>query len=326
MIAYEDIENAAKIISPYIVRTPLLESPLLNQTLNGRILFKAECLQRTGSFKIRGASNKMLSLDKDQLSGGVVAYSSGNHAQGVAAAALSLGVSATIVIPRDAPRLKIENTESYGANVVLYDRYKENREEIAAEIAGREGRVVIPPYDDEAIITGQGTVGLEIIEQMAEQSIEAQAILCPCGGGGLISGLASAIKTKVPEMEIYAVEPQGFDDTKRSLEAGDRISNNPQARSICDAIVTPTPGEVTFDINRRLLSGGLVVDDNSVVQAIETTFTYLKLVVEPGAAVGLAAILSGVIPIDGKTVVVVLSGGNIEKNNLIDLMRTSRSG
>ena len=317
MVELKDILQAAKLLKPHIVRTPLLENSLLNQQLGGRVLFKAECLQRTGSFKIRGASNKMLGLSKAQLQQGVVAYSSGNHAQGVAAAAQSLNVSATIVIPSDAPALKVANTRAYGANVVLYDRYKESREEIAAEIARREGRVVIPPYDDEAIIAGQGTVGLEIIEQLAEKSIQIDALLCPCGGGGLVSGVATAIKSKLSEVSVYAVEPEDFDDTRRSLESGERVSNSPEARSICDAIVTPTPGEITFDINRRLLSGGLVVDDQSVKQAMKTAFTYLKLVVEPGAAVGLAALLSGGYPLRDKTVVVILSGGNIELSTLL---------
>jgi threonine dehydratase len=320
MVSYKDIEKASKILLPHIVRTPLLESPLLNQTVNGRVLFKAECLQRTGSFKIRGATNKLLSLDKNQQSQGVVAYSSGNHAQGVAAAARSSGISATIVIPEDAPKLKIENTRAYGAKVVLYDRYHESREDIAAEIAQREGRVIIPPYDDPKIIAGQGTVGLEVVEQLSEKSIEAHFLLCPCGGGGLVSGVASAVKHHNSDIDIFAVEPAGFDDTKRSLESGERLSNNPEARSICDSIVTPTPGKITFDINRRLLAGGLVVDDDAVKQAINTAFTYLKLVVEPGAAVGLAAILSGSLRLDGRTAVVVLSGGNIDIDSFNGMM------
>lgn len=319
MVELSNIIKAAALLSPHVVRTPLLENSLLNQKLAGRVLFKAECLQRTGSFKIRGASNKMLGLDERQLSQGVVAYSSGNHAQGVAAAAQSLKISATIVIPEDAPALKIANTRSYGANVILYDRYNESREAIAADIAEREGRIIIPPYDDEAIIAGQGTVGLEIIEQLDENSIRADAILCPCGGGGLISGVATVIKTKSPEVSIYSVEPLDFDDTRRSLETGERIQNKPEARSICDAIVTPTPGEITFDINRRLLNGGVAVDDQSVKQAMKTAFTYLKLVVEPGAAVGLAALLSGAYSINGQTVVVILSGGNIELEALLAL-------
>ncbi len=317
MVELNDIIKAAVLLNPHVVRTPLLENSLLNQQLGGRVLFKAECLQRTGSFKIRGASNKMLGLNAEQLKRGVVAYSSGNHAQGVAAAAQSLNASATIVIPRDAPALKIANTRAYGANVVLYDRYKESRESIAAEIAEREGRVVVPPYDDEAIIAGQGTVGLEIIDQLGNQSIKADALLCPCGGGGLISGVASAINSKMPDVSVFAVEPLGFDDTKQSLELGKRVENKPDARSICDAIVTPMPGEITFEINRRLLSGGFVVDDQAVLQAMKTAFTYLKLAVEPGAAVGLAALLSDAYPLQGKTVVVILSGGNIELDTLL---------
>ncbi len=323
MIELNDILKAAELLKPHIVQTPLLENSLLNKALGGRVLFKAECLQRTGSFKIRGASNKLLGLDEKQLRQGVVAYSSGNHAQGVAAAAQNLKISATIVIPEDAPALKIANTRAYGANVVLYDRYNENREAIAADIAQREGRVIIPPYDDPAIIAGQGTVGLEIIEQLAEKLIQVDTLLCPCGGGGLISGVATAIKSKLPEVSVYAVEPEGFDDTRRSLESDERVSNDSGARSICDAIVTPTPGEITFDINRRLLSGGLIVDDQSVIQAMKTAFTYLKLAVEPGAAVGLAALLSGVLSLDGKTVVVILSGGNIELESLIALQSVS---
>ena len=319
MLDLEDIKTAAANLKGRIVRTPLLESELLNEQLGGRVLFKAECLQKTGSFKIRGASNKILQLSSQQQSQGVVAYSSGNHAQGVAAAARSLGISSTIVIPSDAPKLKIANTRAYGGNVVLYDRYRESREAIASEIAQREGRIIIPPYDDEEIIAGQGSIGLEIIEQLAEKSIEIDGVLCPCGGGGLISGLATALTAYKPDLPIYAVEPEGFDDTKRSLEAGERCSNAADARSICDAIVTPTPGEITFEINQKLLAGGLVVSDESAAKAVIEAYTSLKLVVEPGAAVGLAAIMSGVYTLAGETVVVILSGGNIEIDTLVTL-------
>jgi len=319
MVNIKDIQSAAVNLKHHVIRTPLLESKLLNERLGGRVLFKAECLQKTGSFKIRGASNKILRLSDQQRLQGVVAYSSGNHAQGVAAAAQSLNISATIVIPRDAPKLKIANTQAYGANVVLYDRYQQSREDIAMEIAEREGRVIIPPYDDPEIIAGQGTVGLEIIEQLAEESIQIDALLCPCGGGGLISGVATAMSATLPKVSIYAVEPEGFDDTRRSLETGERVSNSPEARSICDAIVTPTPGEITFAINKRLLSGGIAVDDWSVKQAMKTALTCLKLVVEPGASVGLAALLSGAFPIKGQTVMVILSGGNIELEVLLAL-------
>lgn len=315
----KDIKTAAINLKRHIVHTPLLESNLLNEKLGGRVLFKAECLQKTGSFKIRGASNKVLRLSGEQQAQGVVAYSSGNHAQGVAAAAQSLGISATIVIPRDAPQLKIANTRAYGANVVLYDRYNESREAIAGEIAEREGRVIIPPYDDPEIIAGQGTVGLEIIEQLASKSTEIDAVLCPCGGGGLISGLATAMTAFKPDLSIFAVEPEGFDDTARSLQSGERCSNKPQAHSICDSIVTPTPGEITFEINRQLLAGGLVVSDAAVAKAVIEAYTSLKLVVEPGAAVGLAAIMSGIFDLNGKTVVVVLSGGNIDIDTLVEL-------
>lgn len=319
MIDIKDIKNAAVNLKRHIVRTPLLESELLNERLGGRVLFKAECLQKTGSFKIRGASNKILRLSKQQQSQGVVAYSSGNHAQGVAAAAQSLKISATIVIPSDAPKLKIANTRAYGGNVVLYDRYSESREAIAAQIAEREGRIIIPPYDDEEIIAGQGSIGQEIVEQLAEKSIQIDAVLCPCGGGGLISGLATALTAYKPDLPIYAIEPEGFDDTKRSLEAGERCSNTADARSICDAIVTPTPGKITFEINRKLLTGGLAVSDEFAAKAVIEAYTSLKLVVEPGGAVGLAAIMSGVYPLAGKTVVVVLSGGNIEIETLVAL-------
>ena len=324
MIDIKDIQNAAVKLKRHIVKTPLLESELLNERLGGRVIFKAECLQKTGSFKIRGASNKILNLSDQQRSQGVVAYSSGNHAQGVAAAAQSLNISATIVIPRDAPKLKIANTRACGGNVVLYDRYEQNREAIAADIAEREGRIIIPPYDDEEIIAGQGSIGLEILEQLAEKSIEIDAVLCPCGGGGLISGLATALAASKPDLPIYAVEPEGFDDTKRSLEAGERCSNAGDARSICDAIVTPTPGEITFEINRKLLASGLAVSDESAAKAVIEAYTSLKLVVEPGAAVGLAAIMSGVYPLDGKTVVVILSGGNIEIETLVELYQRYR--
>ncbi len=325
MLAYDDIQAAAEVLQDHIVRTPLLESELLNQRLQGRVLFKAENLQRTGSFKIRGATNKILSLDAEQCGHGVVAYSSGNHAQGVAAAAASMNLPATIVIPSDAPALKIANTRAYGAQLELYDRYEQNREQIAEDIAEREGRVIVKPYDDEKIIAGQGTVGLEIIEQLAERAIEADAVLCPCGGGGLIAGLSTAIKTHLPDLQIYAVEPQNFDDTKRSLLSGKRETNQADARSICDAIVTPTPGEITFEINNRLLSGGLDVSDEAVKQAIMTAYNYLKLVVEPGAAVGLAAILSGEYSLGGKTVVVVLSGGNMDIETLMDYRMVTNS-
>jgi threonine dehydratase len=321
MIEISDIQRAAERLRGKVVRTPLLESDWLNNSLGGRVLFKAECLQRTGSFKIRGATNKLSSLDENERQRGVVAYSSGNHAQGVAAAAKLMGIKARIVMPRDVPEIKLANTRAYGASVVLYERETEDREAITSEIAHQEGLGIIPPYDDELIIAGQGTVGLEILQQLQQDAIRADAILCPCGGGGLIAGVATAIKSSMPEIEIFAVEPQGLDDTRRSLLAGERLANAPGTRSICDAIVTPTPGELTFEINQKLLAGGLAVSDTTVVEAMVAAFTRLKLVVEPGGSVGLAALMSGAYPLDGKTVVVILSGGNMDIKSLTEFQK-----
>jgi len=320
MLNIDDINLAAERLKGRIVETPLLESLYLNEMLGGRILFKAECLQRTGSFKIRGATNKLLSLKEQERKNGVVAYSSGNHAQGVAAAARSLDIKATIVIPRDAPQLKIDNTRADGATIVLYDRENESRELIAKEIAEKQGSSIVAPYDDLTVIAGQGVVGLEVLHQLEALKLEPDIIFCPCGGGGLIAGLSTAIKSRFHDTEIFAVEPQDFDDTKRSLEAGERVKNKLGARSICDAILTPIPGEITFEINRRLLTGGISVSDEAVVNAIVVAYSRLKLAVEPGAAVGLAALLSGEIKLNGKTAIVVLSGGNIDLKTMIELM------
>ena len=321
MIDINDIRRADNCLQGRVVRTPLIESDWTNEQLGGRVLFKAECLQRTGSFKIRGATNKISSLSEAQKKLGVVAYSSGNHAQGVAAAAKSLGIKAKIVIPRDAPEMKIANTRAYGASVILYERNTEDREGIAKGIADSEGLSLIPPYDDELVIAGQGVVGLELLQQLEQDGITPDAILCPCGGGGLVAGVATAVKSKLPQVDIFSVEPEEFDDTKRSLVAGQRLSNPTGAETICDAIVTPTPGELTFEINRRLLSGGLAVSDKSVIQAMIEAYNRLKLVVEPGGAVGLAALLSNAYPLEGNTVVVILSGGNMDIESLAGFQR-----
>ena len=323
-VTIADIQRASERIKSYVVRTPLLESELLNEQLNGRVLFKPECLQRTGSFKIRGALNKLSSLTSEQRQRGVIAYSSGNHAQGVATAAKIFNISAKIVMPSDAPTLKIANTRAYGAATILYDRYNEDRVQIAEDIAKEEGLTVIRPYDDVSIIAGQGVVGLEIVEQVAALEVQPDAILCPCGGGGLISGLATAVKASLPKVQVYAVEPAGFEDTQRSLIAGERLSNAPEARSICDAIVTECPGQITFAINRVLLSGGLVVSEADVIRALAEAFIRLKLVVEPGGVVGLAALLAGHYDLKGKTAVVVLSGGNIDLQSFIDFQNQAR--
>lgn len=321
MIDINDIQRAARCLQDHVIQTPLIESDWINEKLGGRVLFKAECLQRTGSFKIRGATNKIASLSAAQKKCGVVAYSSGNHAQGVAAAAKNLGINAKILIPRDAPEMKIANTKAYGATVILHDRFTQDRETLAREIADSEGLTLIPPYDDELIIAGQGVVGLELLHQLENIAITPDAILCPCGGGGLVAGVATAVKSILPQVDIFAVEPEEFDDTRCSLALGERLKNSPDAKSICDAIVTPTPGKLTFEVNRRLLSGGLAVSDKSVIEAMIEAYNRLKLVVEPGGAVGLAALLSSTYPLDGKTVIVVLSGGNMDIDSLAGFQR-----
>ncbi len=309
---FADVQSAARRIAGHAVRTPLLESPLLNERLGGRLLVKAECLQRAGAFKFRGAYNRISRLDNAALKAGVVAFSSGNHAQGVALASQILGVPAAIVMPEDAPEIKLANTRAYGAEVVLYDREKENRAEIARTLAAERGATLVPSYDDPLIIAGQGTVGLELAAQAEEMGARLAAVLIPCGGGGLSSGCALALSEIYPEAQVFSIEPDGFDDTARSLAAGERLTNEEGGRTFCDALVLPTPGELTFSINRKMLAGGLSVSDAETAQAMKAAFRYLKLVVEPGGAVALAAALSGAYDCRGKTVAVVCSGGNVD--------------
>jgi threonine dehydratase len=303
-----DVEVAAQRLRGVVAATPLLESEVLNERVGGRVLLKAECLQRTGSFKFRGAYNTISQTDADA----VVAYSSGNHAQGVAAAARLLSKAATIVMPADAPAIKIGSTRAHGAAVRLYDRARESREAIGAEIAERIGAALIRPYDDPRIVAGQGTAALEIAAAARERGLDLDLALIPCGGGGLTAGCALALKEAFPGIAIYAVEPEGLDDTARSLEAGTRQVNAPGATSICDALLLPTPGELTFAVNRRLLSGGFAVSDDEVRSAMAFAFRHLKLVVEPGGAVALAAALAGRLALERRTVAIVLSGGNVD--------------
>lgn len=316
-----DIEAAARRLTGKAVRTPLLESPLLNDRLGRRLLVKAEPLQRTGSFKFRGAYAKMSLIPADRRPAGIVAYSSGNHAQGVAAAARLLGMPATIVMPKDAPAIKQRNTAAWGARIVPYDRYGEDREAIGAALTRESGATLVPPYDDVEIIAGQGTIGLEMAEQLAEADAEPSAILVCCGGGGLVAGTSLALSVRLPGVPIYAVEPEGFDDTARSLASGERLGNRPEARSICDALLSPMPGAVTLPINRRTLSGGLVVSDDEVRRAMAVAFETLKLVVEPGGAVALAAALSGKAPAGDGPMTVVCSGGNVDAEQFAEILR-----
>ena len=307
-VSLADIEDAAARLRPVAVRTPLLRSRHLDDALGTTVLVKPEPLQRTGSFKFRGAFNAV------SKAGGrpVVAYSSGNHAQGVAAAARLAGVPATIVMPSDAPAIKIANTRADGAEVVLYDRWTEDREAIGDAIAERTGAVLIKPYDAPATIAGQGTCGLEMAAQCREAGLTPDAAVVCCGGGGLVAGSAIALTAAFPDLAVYTAEPEGFDDTKRSLERGERVAVNPGARSICDALLAPLPGEITFAINRQRLAGGLAVSDAEVAHAMRVAFEQLKLVVEPGGAVALAAVLTGKLEVRGRIVLVVLSGGNVD--------------
>jgi threonine dehydratase len=309
---FEDIAAAARRLAGHAVPTPLLESPALNARLGGRLLVKAEPLQRTGSFKFRGAFNALSQLDPQQRDAGVVAYSSGNHAQGVAAAAQLLGIRATIVMPADAPAIKVANTRGWGAEVVLYDRLAEDREAIARRIAAERGAAIIAPFDDARVMSGQGTVGIEIAQQARALGIRLDAVVVPCGGGGLTAGCALALGALCPGIAVHTAEPQGFDDTRRSLLAGERIANEPGARSICDALQVPMPGKLTFEINRRLVAGGIAVSDDEVLDAMAMAFAELKLVVEPGGATALAALLSGKLEAKGRAVAVVASGGNVD--------------
>lgn len=312
IVCLADIEAASERLSGHAVVTPLLEPPALALETGARVLIKPEPLQRTGSFKFRGAYNKISQISPERRAAGVVAYSSGNHAQGVAAAAQLLGVPATIVMPADAPEIKIANTRGYGAEVVLYERASESREARATEIADQRGATLVRPYDDPDIIAGQGTCGLEIARQAEAAGATLDAVLICCGGGGLTAGSATALSALAPCAAVHTVEPAGFDDTARSLAAGERLANETGARSFCDALLSPKPGALTFQVNRHLITSGLVVDDQEVAKAMAYAFRVLKLVVEPGGAVALAALLSGKLEVAGKTVAVVLSGGNVD--------------
>lgn len=308
----EDVRAAARTLEGVAVETPLLNAPVLDGATGGRLLVKPETLQRTGSFKFRGAYNALASMDPEIRERGVLACSSGNHAQGVAAAAALFGVPATIVMPSDAPALKRDRTEEHGARIVSYDRATGDREAIAAKIARETGMAFVAPYDDPHVIAGQGTVGLELMAAASERDMVPDAVLVPCSGGGLTAGVALAVEAMSPGSEVWAVEPAGFDDYTRSLASGRRERNDSQAGSICDALVTVVPGEITFGINLPRLAGGLVVSDEEALAAVAFAWRELKLVVEPGGAVALAAVLSGKIDVRGRTVAVILSGGNID--------------
>jgi threonine dehydratase len=307
-----DVDAAAMRLAGIVLHTPLVTSPVLDALTGGRIFLKAETLQRTGSFKFRGAYNKLSSIPPDERSRGVVAYSSGNHAQGVAAAAQLLGMPAVIVMPADAPRPKRERTAALGAEVVLYDRTREDRQEIAQDIAAQRYAALVPPYDDPLIIAGQGTAGREIVDDLAAQRLLPDAVVVTASGGGLTAGIALAVKARVPQARVYTAEPEGFDDHARSFRSGRREKNVALTGTICDALMAQTPGELTFAINRALVAEGAAVSDQEVAVAVAFAFRELKLVVEPGGAAALAALLAGKINVKGKIAVAVLSGGNVD--------------
>ena len=309
-VGIADVEAAADRIKGHAVRTPLLNAPLLDADIGRRIFVKAECLQKTGSFKYRGAKNAVQSLSDEDRKAGVIAFSSGNHAQGVALAAREAKVSAVIIMPADAPQMKIDNTRALGAEVVLYDRATEDRDEIGARMSQERGLTLIKPFDNPFVIAGQGTSGLEIAEQAAEAGIEDADVLVCCGGGGLTSGIATAINAKAPGFNIHPVEPENFDDVTRSLASGKIEENEKRSGSLCDAIITPSPGQLTFPIMSALCGRGVIVTEEEALRAMAIAFTRLKVVLEPGGAVALAAALFH--RTDDKDIIAVASGGNVD--------------
>ena len=308
----DDVRAARGRLAGLIITTPLISHPALDRATGGRVLLKLESLQRVGAFKFRGAYNRISLVDRAVYPGGVVACSSGNHAQGVAAAATIAGLRALIVMPADAPALKIARTKAFGAEVHLYDRVKEDRDEIAGRIAAERRAALVHPFDDAGVIAGQGTVGLEVVEQAAAVGAALDAVIAPCSGGGLVSGISLAVKAALPGCEMWAAEPEGFDDLARSLESGKRERNQKLSGSICDALLSPSPGAITFEILKKLLAGSVTANDREVREAIRFAYHELKLVLEPGGAIGLAAVLQGRIPVAGRTVACVLSGGNVD--------------
>jgi threonine dehydratase len=316
-----DVIDAEGRLRGWLVDTPVLESDAINRRVGARVLFKAECLQHSGSFKIRGALNRLLQLSADERRAGVVAFSSGNHAQAVALAARWLEMPATIVMPADAPKVKLERTRAHGAEVVLYDREREDRETIAARIAEQRGAALVPPFDHPHVIAGQGTLGLELGRVTRGRHLRVDALYVPCSGGGLVAGCALGIKSEWPDCTVHAVEPRGFEDLAASLAAGERRTYAPGGTTLCDGLRAPMPGAITFAINRRELAGALAVDDEQVRGAMAVAAEHLKVVVEPSGAAALAAVLAAP-PSTGACIGVVLSGGNVDTDLITSVLRT----
>ena len=321
---YNAVLAAKKRIAPFAIRTPLVESKILGERINGRVFLKLEFLQRTGSFKFRGALNRISLIPENERSAGVVAFSSGNHAQGVAAAAKLFDMPALIVMPSDAPRAKIEGTRAQGAEIVLYDRITEDREAIAAGIREERGATLLKPFDDPAIIAGQGTVGLEIAEDAARLEVNLDEVLVPCSGGGLVSGVALALKGSGVAAKVRSVEPENFDGMRLSLLAGERVTAPGGKLSIADALMAPTPGVHVFALAKDLLAPGLAVSDDELEQAVAFAATKLKLLIEPGGAAALAALLAG--KAEGEMVALVLSGGNVDFAAIAEILTERQPG
>jgi threonine dehydratase len=319
---FDDVLAAAARIHGHAVRTPLVESPILNEHTGGRVFLKLELLQRTGSFKFRGAMNRIAMIPEDQRAGGVVAFSSGNHAQGVAAAARLFGMKALIVMPTDAPKPKIEGTRALGADIVLYDRLRDDREAIAAGIREERGATLIRPYDDPGVMAGQGTAGLEIADDAARFGLTLDTVLAPCSGGGLVTGVALGLKGRGSNARVHSVEPENFDGMRRSLAAGTRTAapgtSHGGKLSIADALMAPIPGIHVFELAKTLLAPGLAVSDAELEQAVAFAATRLKLLVEPGGAAALAALLNG--KVEGKNIALVVSGGNAEFSTVAEIV------
>jgi threonine dehydratase len=316
-----DIQRAAERLRGVAIETPILRSAVLDERVGAKVYIKPECLQHIGAFKFRGAYNRLQQLSEAERAKGAVAFSSGNHAQGMAYAAKLLGMNATIVMPSDAPVIKKEGTERLGAKIRLYDRATESREEIAAEIASSTGATLVPAFDDVDVIAGQGTCGLEIMQQLAAQNCIPQAVLSPCGGGGLLAGLSTAIKETNSDVSVYGVEPEHYDDHSISKAAGERTQIKPAQGTSCDALMATQPGEITWAINSRTVDDFLVVSEDEIAHAISFAFRYLKLVVEPGGAVALAALLQKKLDVSGGSAAVVLSGGNIDSESFANCLR-----
>ena len=311
-VSFNEIMNSSIRLKDKVVKTPLLQSSYLNEKLKTNLFLKAENLQTIGAFKYRGALNAVLQLPENIKK--IVAWSSGNHAQAVAAAAKITGREATIVMPIDSPKAKLEGTAFWGASIIKYDRKKEDREQIGKEIANKTNAAIIPPFDHVDVINGQGTAGLECIEELEIKNIKPDIVLCCCGGGGLIAGISTAIKGKFKNSKIYSVEPDNFDDTKKSLEENKIVMNSMRDKSICDALLAEKPGNITFEINQKNLTAGISVSDRESLMAMHAAFKYFKIILEPGGAVALAAAITSKIDIREKNVLVIASGGNVDKD------------